>query len=226
MCSSDLDSLGGGAFQVFEIGHLMNLGEKNLVPILVYLFHRVEQRLRDERPSLLIIEEAWITALNSVFGQKVEEWLRTLRKKNTAVVFVSQSLADVVGSTRRDIILESCPTKIFLPNPEAENEQVRRLYQSIGLNSRQIRMLAMAVPKRQYYYTSPLGRRLISLGLGPVALSFVGMAGREAIASVDGLMATHGSTWPAEWLHARGLAGAAEAWRRVNGKENARCQTS
>src|SRR3989449_1396142 len=108
------DSLGAGPFQVFEIGHLMSLGEKNLVPILLYLFHRVEQRLREERPSLLIIEEAWITALNSVFGRKVEEWLRTLRKKNTAVVFVSQSLADVVGSTRRDIIPESCPIKILL----------------------------------------------------------------------------------------------------------------
>ena len=141
------------------------------------------------------------------------------------MVFVSQSLADVVGSTRRDIILESCPTKIFLPNPEAENEHVRRLYESIGLNSRQIQMLAMAIPKRQYYYTSPLGRRLISLGLGPVALSFVGMAGREAIVSVNGLMATHGTAWPAEWLRARGLAGAAEAWRHLNKKEDARCQT-
>jgi type IV secretion system protein VirB4 len=217
------DSLGASPFQVFEIGHLMNLGEKNLVPILLYLFHQVERRLREERPSLLIIEEAWITALNSVFGQKVEEWLRTLRKKNTSVVFVSQSLADVVGSTRRDIILESCPTKIFLPNPEAENEQVRRLYQSVGLNSRQIQMLAAAIPKRQYYYTSPLGRRLINLGLGPVALSFVGMAGREAVVNVNGLMAAHGSAWPAEWLLARGLGGAAEAWRRLAGKENARC---
>src|SRR5438445_330825 len=38
------DSLGSGPFQVFEIGHLMNLGEKNLVPILLYLFQRVERR--------------------------------------------------------------------------------------------------------------------------------------------------------------------------------------
>ena len=203
-----------------------NLGDKNLVPILLYLFQRVERRLREERPSLLIIEEAWITALNSVFGQKVEEWLRTLRKKNTAVVFVSQSLADVVGSSRRDIILESCPTKILLPNPEAETEQVRRLYQSIGLNSRQVRMLAMAIPKRQYYYTSPLGRRLISLGLGPVALSFVGMAGRGAIATVNGLMASHGSAWPAEWLRARGLAEAADVWHRLSEKEDSRCQNT
>jgi type IV secretion/conjugal transfer VirB4 family ATPase len=213
------DSLGAGSFQVFEIGHLMRLGEKNLVPILLYLFHRVERRLREERPSLLIIEEAWIAALNTVFGQKVEEWLRTLRKKNTAVVFVSQSLADVVGSTRRDIILESCPTKIFLPNPEAESEQGQRLYQSMGLNSRQIQMLATAVPKRHYYYTSPLGRRLINLGLGPVALSFAGMAGREATLTVNGLIARHGETWPADWLQARGLPHAANAWRRLAEKE-------
>src|SRR5207302_5374206 len=203
------DSLGESLFQVFEIGHLMNLGEKTLVPVLLHLFHRVEARLQDGRPSLLIIEEAWVTALNSVFGQKVEEWLRTLRKKNTAVVFVSQSLADVVGSTRRDIILESCPTKIFLPNPEAEGEQVRRLYQGIGLNRRQIELLALAIPKRQYYYASPLGRRLISLGLGPVALSFAGMAGRQAILAVNELMTGHGRRWPAEWLRRRGVSDAA-----------------
>jgi type IV secretion system protein VirB4 len=172
----------------------------------------VEQRLAEARPSLLLIEEAWITALHSLFGAKVEEWLRTLRKQNAAVVFVSQSLADVVNSPRRDLILESCPTKILLPNPEAESEHVRQLYQGIGLNARQIQLLAMAVPKRHYYYSSPLGRRLISLGLGPVALSFLGMAGREAVVKVNELMAIHGGAWPAAWLRHRGLPEAAEAW--------------
>jgi type IV secretion system protein VirB4 len=216
LLDANIDSVGSSAFQVFEIGHLMNLGEQNLVPILLYLFHRVERRLREEHPSLLIVEEAWITALNSVFGQKVEEWLRTFRKKNAAVVFVSQSLADVVGSTRRDIILESCPTKIFLPNPEAQAEHVRRLYQSMGLNSRQIDMLATAIPKRQYYYTSPLGRRLISLGLGPVALSFAGMAGRDAMTTANTLATNHGAAWPAEWLRARGLIEAADRWHGLS----------
>jgi len=60
---------------------------------------------------LLIVEEAWVTALHSLFGAAVESWLRTLRKKNAAVVFVSQSVADVVNSPRHDNILESCPTK-------------------------------------------------------------------------------------------------------------------
>jgi len=129
-------------------------------------------------------------------------------------VFVSQSVADVVNSPRHDIILESCPTKILLPNPEAESEHVRRLYEGIGLNRRQIQILATALPKRQYYVLSPLGRRLISLGLGPVALSFVGMAGREAIVQVKEQMTAHGRLWPATWLSARGLDDAAKAWMR------------
>src|SRR4030095_8688934 len=144
-------------------------------------------------------------------------WLRTLRKKNAAVVFVSQSVADVVNSPRRDIILESCPTKILLPNPEAESDHVRRLYEGIGLNRRQIQILATALPKRQYYVLSPLGRRLISLGLGPVALSFVGMAGREAIVQATDHMNTHGRLWPAAWLRTRGLETAAKGMGHGDG---------
>jgi len=99
---------------------------------------------------------------------------------------------------------------------------VKRLYQSIGLNSRQIQMLAMAIPKRSssyYYYTSPLGRRLITLGLGPVALGFAGMTGREAILNTNELIATRRESRPAEWLDARGLPQAAEAWHRVAQRE-------
>ena len=197
------------------MSHVMALGQKHLVPILLYLFHQVEQRLQEGTPSLLIVEEAWVTALHSLFGNAVESWLRTLRKKNAAVVFVSQSVADVVNSPRRDIILESCPTKILLPNPEAESDHVRRLYEGIGLNRRQLQILATALPKRQYYVLSPLGRRLISLGLGPIALSFVGMAGREAIVQVNEQVRTHGPKWPAAWLRSRGLETAAEAWMQV-----------
>jgi type IV secretory pathway VirB4 component len=79
-------------------------------------------------------------------------------------------------------------------------------------------MLAMAVPKRHYYYSSPLGRRLISLGLGPVALSFLGMAGREAVVKVNELMATHRGAWPAAWLRHRGLDEAADAWMEHAGR--------
>src|SRR5438046_8745864 len=99
------------------MSHLMALGQKHLVPILLYLFHRVEQRLEEGTPSLLIVEEAWVTAFHSLVGATVESWLRTLRKKNAAAVFVRQSVADVVHSPRHDIILAACPTKTLLTTP-------------------------------------------------------------------------------------------------------------
>src|SRR2546426_10505906 len=133
--------------------------DQDLIPVLLYLFHRVEQRL-DGAPTLIPIDEAWLMMLTARFGQQIEEWLRTLRKKNAGVLFVSQSLADVERCPQRTIIVESCQTKIFLPNAEARTAQSRALYQALGLNDRQIEILSYAVPKKHYLYTSPQGRRL------------------------------------------------------------------
>src|ERR1700693_3271331 len=155
----------------------MGMGSKVIVPVLTYLFHRIEQRLVG-RPTLLIIDEAWLVLANETFGAKLEEWLRTFRKKNAAVVLATQSLSEIANSPYRDVILESCPTKLYLPNAEARNPQTRELYRKFGLSDRQIDMVAEAAPKRDYYYVSPLGRRLFQFALGPAALALIG-AGLE-----------------------------------------------
>src|SRR5256886_17443824 len=114
LLDAQTEDLGQGRLQVFEMSHLMALGQKHLVPILLYLFHRVEQRLEEGTPSLLIVEEAWGTALHSLFWATVDSWLRTHRKQNPAGVLVSQSVADVGNSPRHDIIPGSGPTKLPL----------------------------------------------------------------------------------------------------------------
>ena len=63
-----------------------------------------------------------------------------------------------------------------------------------------------AIPKREYYVTSPDGRRLFDMALGPVALSFVGAAGRDDLKRITALKAEHGPVWPAHWLQTRGIA--------------------
>lgn len=213
------DSLGTARFQVFEMEHLMNMGEKNLVPVLLYLFHRIDQRLDAGIPTLLVIDEAWVMLAHSLFGEKIEEWLRTLRKKNAAVVFASQSISEVVRSSKRDVVIESCATKIFLPNPEAETEHSRALYRSLGLTERQLEVLAHATPKRHYYYVSPHGRRLVDLPLGPLALAFTGATGREDIQRARELMRDHGAAWPAQWLRDRQLSESAERWLAISARE-------
>ena len=173
-------------------------------PVLLYLFHRIEERLGG-RPTLIVIDEAWTFLMHGLFAERIQVWLKELRKKNAAVVFATQSLADIHRSEKRYVIYESCPTKIFLPNPEAAAEHGSALYREIGLNDREIQIVASAVPKQDYYYTSPLGRRLIDLTLGPVALAFLGAADKESLRRVRKLDAEHGQDWPRLWLLERGL---------------------
>jgi type IV secretion system protein VirB4 len=197
------DNLDVAGFTVFEIEKLMELGDKNLIPVLLYIFHRIEKALKGQ-PGLLILDEAWIALGHAVFREKIREWLKVLRKACCAVVLATQSLSDAVRSGIFDVLVESCPTQILLPNPKARQEGISDLYRGMGLNSRQIDIVAAAMPKREYYVTSPEGRRLISLALGPVALAFVGASDKESIARIKELEQQYGQEWPEEWLRERG----------------------
>ena len=99
-----------------------------------------------------------------------------------------------------------CPTKILLPNAEAGNPASRQFYDLVGLNEREIDIIQKSLPKRQYYVVSPGGRRLIALGLGKVALSFVGVSSREERKGAADVMEAAGDRWVTEWLRLRGLA--------------------
>lgn len=139
-------------------------GDNLVLPVLTYLFHRIEQRFRGQ-PTLLILDEAWIMLGHPAFKVKIREWLKVLRKANVAVVFTTQSLTDLTRSGITDVIYESCPTKIMLPNPEAMTENIRPMYQDIWLNSRQIEIIARVTPKRQYLCHSPRWAAAFRIGI-------------------------------------------------------------
>ena len=156
----------------FEMEPLMQ--HKALVPpVLTYLFHRLEARF-DGRPTLLILDEAWTFLDDPLFAARIREWLKTLRKKNVAVVFATQSLADIERSSIAPALIESCMTRIFLPNDRALEPQARTTYARFGLNDRQVEILAIATPKREYYAQTARGNRLFDLTLGPIALALCG----------------------------------------------------
>jgi type IV secretion system protein TrbE len=201
---ADHDVLLDSDFVTFELETLMGMRPQVTIPVLTYLFHRIEQRL-DGRPTLIIIDEAWVVLANNTFGAKLEEWLRTLRKKNAAVVLATQSLSEIANSPYRDVILESCPTKLYLPNAEARSPQTRELYWKFGLSDRQIDLIAEAAPKRDYYYVSPLGKRLFQFTLGPAALAFIGAGSKDDVFTARRLIAEHGERWPIAWFRSRGL---------------------
>ena len=159
-------------WQTFEMAELIN-NKAALAPVLTYIFRTLEQRF-DGRPTLLVLDEAWLFLDQGSFAAKIREWLKTLRKFNVAVVFATQSLADIARSTIAPALIESCPTRIFLPNPDAATPQIAELYAAFGLNDQQLRIVGGATPKREYYYQSSAGNRLFELGLGPVTLAAVG----------------------------------------------------
>lgn len=206
-------SLGYGVVQAFEMDDLMRRPEA-AGAVLTALFHSLEKRF-DGRPTLLVLDEAWLFLKGAFFAAQIQDWLKTLRKRNVAVVFASQELADVEASPIASTIIEACATRIFLPNDRAREPRSRSFYEALGLNARQIGLIASGTPKRDYYFVSREGCRVFELGLGAAALAFVGASRPEDQASIDNVLATRGNdSFAAAWLAARGLTDAAEAVRR------------
>jgi type IV secretion system protein VirB4 len=202
------DGLKNSRFTVFELDVLLSRPDHNVIPVLLTLFRRFEQSLTGA-PALLVLDEAWVMLGHPVFREKLREWLKTLRKANCAVVMATQSLSDAWRSGLLDVLMESCPTKIFLANAEAHKRGSGEvlgpcdIYTAFGLNEVEIDILANATPKRDYYYTSPLGRRPFELALGPTAHAFTAVSSKEDIARIEALIASHGQDWPQEWLKER-----------------------
>ena len=208
LLDAETEELGTADFQAFETEGL--IGSAATPAVLAYLFHRIEDRL-DGRPSLIIVDEGWLALDDGTFGGQLREWLKTLRKKNASVLFATQSLADIDNSAIAPAIVESCPTRIFLPNERAFEPQIADIYRRFGLNERQIEIVARAMPKRDYYCQSRRGNRLFSLGLGEVALAFTAASSKTDHAAITDILAEHGRDgFAAAWLARRGLDWAVE----------------
>jgi type IV secretory pathway VirB4 component len=134
-----------------------------------------------------------------------------LRKKNVAVLFATQSLADIASSSIAPAIIESCPQRILLPNDRAIEPQSREAYERFGLNGRQIELVSRATPKRHYYLQSARGNRLFELGLGPIALALCGASDPASQKRIDEILSEHGADdFAARFLGAADLDWAAD----------------
>ncbi|CCJ07315.1 conjugal transfer protein TrbE [Methylocystis sp. SC2] len=208
LLDAEAEVLGAENIQTFETEGL--IGSSAAPAVLTYLFHRVEGQL-DGSPSLIIIDEGWLALDDKGFAGQLREWLKTLRKKNASVVFATQSLADIETSPIAPAIVESCPTRLFLPNERAFEPQIAAIYRRFGLNDRQIEIIARAIPKRDYYCQSRRGNRLFELGLGPLALALCAASSKTDQKLISGLVAEYGRRGFARaWLVSRGLVWAAD----------------
>ena len=211
MLDASEDSIAYERLMAFEMEDLLALKEQAAIPVLLYLFRRFERSLKGQ-PTYLLLDEAWVVLGHPVFRTKLATWLRITRSKNCAVVMATQSLSDAHKSNILDVLLESCPTRIYLPNDEAETSGSanvpgpRDFYEAMGLNEQQIGIIRHAVRKRHYYLVQPEGRRLFELNLGPVALAFSGATSPDDVREINRMERQHGADWPLRWLERKGVS--------------------
>jgi type IV secretion system protein VirB4 len=202
------DDLRDGAYQVFEVKHLLAFRDDKLTaPVLAYLFAGITARL-DGRPTYIAVDEGRMAMTEGRFAEQVAEWSVTVRKDNAAVGLATQDPSDLANSPYRAQLMESYPVHFFLPNSRM-TEDGRRQYASMGLNAREVEIVRTSQPQRQVYYKTPLGSRLFELTPGPLTHAFLstpeGKSGPDLRRAVDTIAAEHGERWPAEWLRRVGL---------------------
>jgi type IV secretion/conjugal transfer VirB4 family ATPase len=149
------DTLSFSAFQCFDFQR-MNQYPEILEPLLFYILHRANAIIRDKTISSVFkaffIDEAWVFLRNPSIQKYVIEALKTWRKHNAAMVLSTQSLHELRRSDLLDVILESCVTKIFLANPDMDQELYRRQFH---LNETEMHLIASLIPKRQFLLKTP-----------------------------------------------------------------------
>ncbi len=128
---------------------------------------------RHIRPTLLVLDEAWLFLSHPLFADRSKLWLKTMRKFGVYVIFATQELSDALDAPIVHTIISACHSKIYLPDAEALTPAMKNLYASFGLSNEEIEILSYAEPRREYYYSSSRGKRLFSLALQPLSLKLL-----------------------------------------------------
>ncbi|MCC5942428.1 MAG: hypothetical protein JJU37_12885 [Balneolaceae bacterium] len=211
---AESDPIEENPYQVFEMEKILDMSDQILLPVLDYLFFRVEQSLSKDRPTLIYIEEAWKAFRKKQFSDRLEQWLRELRKKNAHVGLITQSPQDILRFENPTLFQDSCPEKVFLANPNAGASHYREIYSLFNLNESQVQLIKEAMPKRQYYIHTPSGSSLVDLRLDDLSLGFLGdrtgLNTRERTQTIQRLKLEYSTSWPAEWLRMQGLPSEAD----------------
>jgi type IV secretion system protein VirB4 len=125
------DSISLSRFQCFDFQQMSRYPEL-LEPLLFYILHRANEVITNREVSStfksFFIDEAWVFLRNPSIRQYVTEALKTWRKHNAAMILSTQSLDELKRSELLDVIVESCATKIFLANPDMDQDLYRRQF--------------------------------------------------------------------------------------------------
>jgi type IV secretion system protein VirB4 len=174
---------------------------------MMYLFHRIEERL-DGEPAMILIDEGWKALDDPVFAARIRDWLKTLRKRNALVGFATQSARDALESRISAALVEQTATMIFTPNARARPEDY---CEGFGLTRHELELIrTLPTQSRCFLIRQPDASVVVRLDLSGMPEVLTVLSGREStVRKLDTLRERHGDQ-PQAWYQA--LTGA--AWPR------------
>lgn len=179
----------------FEMAELLK-DTISISPVLLYIFHRINLSL-DGTPTMIVLDEAWALIDNPVFGPKIKDWLKVLRKLNTFVIFATQSVEDAVKSKISDTLIQQTATQIFLPNLKAT--EIYRT--SFMLSKKEFEIIKTTDPSSRYFVVKQgINSVVARVNLSGMANIINVLSGRtETVLLLDRLRAEYGDN-PEKWL--------------------------
>ena len=166
-------------------------------PAMLYLFHRVEERL-DGSPAIIVVDEGWKALDDDVFVRRIKDWEKTIRKRNGIVGFATQSAQDALESRIASAIVEQAATQIFMINPKARSEDY---IDGFGLTPHEFE-LVRTLPDSSHCFLIKHGNDSVvaRLNLAGEQDLLTILSGRETTVRVFDEIANPSGVIPADWI--------------------------
>jgi len=143
------DTLSFSCFQTFNFQG-WNDAPEVLEPLLFYVLHRASNEISDPEKlatfKIFLLDEAWLFIKNETIRNYVLQAQKTWRKHKAAMILATQSIKELEDSGMLAVVAESCPTKIFLANPDMNREVYREAFH---LNDTELDLIDGLIPPGQ-----------------------------------------------------------------------------
>ena len=168
-------------------------------PVMMYLFHRIDERL-DGQPTMILIDEGWKALDDEVFAARIRDWLKTLRKRNALVGFATQSARDALESRISTALVEQTATMIFMPNSRARPEDY---CDGFGLTDHELALIrTLPAHSRCFLVRQPDASVVVRLDLSGAPEVLTVLSGREASVRRLDLLRESAGDDPSQWYPA------------------------
>jgi type IV secretion/conjugal transfer VirB4 family ATPase len=163
------DTLSFSRFETFNFHGWSDVPDV-LEPLLFYVLHRASNEIVDPQKlatfKIFLMDEAWLFIKNENIRNYVVQAQKTWRKHNAAMILATQSIKELQESGMLQIVSESCPTKIFLANPEMDGDAYRNAFH---LNDTELDLIAGLVPPGQMLIRKAQSSKKVQLNVDSVS---------------------------------------------------------